>query len=681
MNLVSFSRESLNMKSSVWSGRLSSKFSYILLLALIYVMLPQDTFAASGCPWSDYSNLDQITWVPERGVIHYKIRVYQTWGGNGNRDCGWGEDGYPLTLTQNTTQKHVISINIDDEGHNNGCTIDGRGLVYNFYTEDAPSAQGGNKEKTYYYDFEVPVTQADLGKSVTVDLKGYWWKRGITGEGKDEEYDIPSFRQFTLNIPDNPGLQITNVHYDCAQTAAGEDLPVLYFDWKRTNNSTWVANQGVVFLCEGNSHEPTANEGVTGCYADTPSSLYVKVTNKDGNHNANKYYTYKLRQEIGLQIENINGISSDILYAYESDLMVVNAYSQVSDINVIEDSAGIFLTWKIPSAPTSNYDDSPFVITMGKTINGEKTEEEIEVAYQPDVTDYRYQIPASVGNIMYDFSIGRGTTKDLECFDMFNRRLSVEINYGKHVYPNSPKAIVSSDQSSVKIKWEKTGRIWTEGTQFKLVKTDLTTSESTEIDLTKEIFVEGSYVDSVEFCSAYRYKLVLIPGKDADEKSFEMEDVTTGGCPQVYLTLYDGANGKTDILIDQCNRFKIGFEPEKGWSIESVSYNGEDVTEQLQEDDYYETPEVTANSTLSVVYKKSSSTDVSMPVNSLTRVWTNDRKVIIGNAQTDTEVTVYDMMGRLVYSGKVDSEQMMIDTLGTGIFIVKVGNETFKVSL
>ena len=70
-----------------------------------------------------------------------------------------------------------------------------------------------------------------------------------------------------------------------------------------------------------------------------------------------------------------------------------------------------------------------------------------------------------------------------------------------------------------------------------------------------------------------------------------------------------------------------------------------------------------------------------MRTNSSLRVWVNDGKVIVGNAQIGSEVTITDMMGRTIFMGKVDSSEMELDFLGKGIFLVKVEDEAFKVSL
>lgn len=148
----------------------------------------------------------------------------------------------------------------------------------------------------------------------------------------------------------------------------------------------------------------------------------------------------------------------------------------------------------------------------------------------------------------------------------------------------------------------------------------------------------------------------------------------------IFLTVKDGANGRMDFLIGECKTQKIRIVPETGWVVGALSFNGDDVTNQLQ-DGFYETPAVMENSTLSVVYKKITLTNAPSPAYSLLRVWTNNDNIIIRNAQAGSNITVSNMLGSIVYSGKVDSSDMSININGEGIFLVDIDGEIFKISL
>ena len=99
------------------------------------------------------------------------------------------------------------------------------------------------------------------------------------------------------------------------------------------------------------------------------------------------------------------------------------------------------------------------------------------------------------------------------------------------------------------------------------------------------------------------------------------------------------------------------------------------------QDDLYETPEISENSTISIVYKKDDETRAPKHVNSLSHVWTNNGTIVIGNATLGSSVIISDILGRIVYSGTISSNEETISLLGSGVFIVNVNGEVFKVSL
>ena len=120
--------------------------------------------------------------------------------------------------------------------------------------------------------------------------------------------------------------------------------------------------------------------------------------------------------------------------------------------------------------------------------------------------------------------------------------------------------------------------------------------------------------------------------------------------------------------------------PEKDWAIESVSFNGKDVTNELVSNTY-QTPEILENSTLSVVYRKSILTNAPKRSNNALRLWVNNGSIVISNAQIGANITVTNMLGNVVYSDEADASEMTIELPNSGVFIVIVDGETFKVAL
>lgn len=146
------------------------------------------------------------------------------------------------------------------------------------------------------------------------------------------------------------------------------------------------------------------------------------------------------------------------------------------------------------------------------------------------------------------------------------------------------------------------------------------------------------------------------------------------------LTIQDGSNGKLDLLVGECKKQKIRITPEKGWLIGSVSFNGKDVTDML-DDSIFETPEILQNSVLSIVYKKEEPSKVAAPSNSLMRILNRDGNVVISNAPLGLPVTITNLWGAVIYSGKVNSNEMIIEMIGEGVYLVNVAGEIYKIAL
>ena len=72
-------------------------------------------------------------------------------------------------------------------------------------------------------------------------------------------------------------------------------------------------------------------------------------------------------------------------------------------------------------------------------------------------------------------------------------------------------------------------------------------------------------------------------------------------------------------------------------------------------------------------------TGVNDAVASVTTVWTDGNTIYVRGAESDVEV--YDMLGRLIASKRGGQENIQISVPQKGIYVVKVGTETHKVEL
>ena len=107
-----------------------------------------------------------------------------------------------------------------------------------------------------------------------------------------------------------------------------------------------------------------------------------------------------------------------------------------------------------------------------------------------------------------------------------------------------------------------------------------------------------------------------------------------------------------------------------------MSFNGTDVTTQITENKYT-TPQITGNSELIVVFKQSSAIN-DMKLDSNVKVFASSRAISIAGATAKSNVSIYSTDGKLLKSAHGNARFTMDNT---GVYIVKVDNEVFKVSL
>lgn len=69
-----------------------------------------------------------------------------------------------------------------------------------------------------------------------------------------------------------------------------------------------------------------------------------------------------------------------------------------------------------------------------------------------------------------------------------------------------------------------------------------------------------------------------------------------------YLTIKDSNNGTVDLKVKLGEKYTLMISPKNGRTVKNVYYNDDDVTKQLDANNCFTTPAISANSTLRVVY-------------------------------------------------------------------------------
>ena len=149
-----------------------------------------------------------------------------------------------------------------------------------------------------------------------------------------------------------------------------------------------------------------------------------------------------------------------------------------------------------------------------------------------------------------------------------------------------------------------------------------------------------------------------------------------GDASGLYLTIKQADSGCVKQEVTMGSSYTFLIEPSEGWSMHSVSFNGTDVTGQVV-DGKYITPAITKDSELNIVFKQGSSSVKEVEATHNVKVAANGGTLNISGADESDYVKVYSMNGSLVESAKGNTSF----PLGSGVYIIRVGNETFKVAM
>ena len=145
-----------------------------------------------------------------------------------------------------------------------------------------------------------------------------------------------------------------------------------------------------------------------------------------------------------------------------------------------------------------------------------------------------------------------------------------------------------------------------------------------------------------------------------------------------YITIRMGDGGVLKQSVEVGKTYLYKVESDEGWTVNTLTFNGEDMTGQLL-DGQFSTPEITGDAELNVVFKQEASNIKSMKQTetSKVKVYAYNGTVKVAGAEDDAEVEVYNAGGIRIAEGEGNCSI----SLDSGIYIVKVGNDTFKVSL
>ena len=453
----------------------------------------------------------QNSWIsqwydPVNATIVLDIRVYQSWGGGDDGHCGFiGDDGY-LTVT---VAGYGIKINgrsgtwnTDDDLEKYVKNDDGETLNKDVSVEWlGPRVVTSNGKSAYYLKITVPLTQDRIGKDQEVYYNGKWWRRTKTATDQKVE--------FTEIVDTRYGCTptiITNAYYGVKQNKPGYFI-VWKKDGKADKNS--IDRYGYYFICDSEGKEINGTDSLVG--SQTSGSLFVPTERMS----LDNFSDYKVKQKYTPSNNN------KVTYSTLSDSYTRPAYPQVKEISADynQTTRKVKVNWNLSAAPTQNCIEDNMVLTIKSTDKATNTANTTtqNIKYMAGKTAYSYEFDVPLGRSMnYEFRVKRSHTGNSDVWNnAFSKSTSLDVST-KHsnVTAGSVHAVLDEEAKTATITWQTNGDTWSSGTKAVLTRLNVTTNTTDNIELSKEEFLSGKYVDDmIMVCNEYRYRLSVKPAE------------------------------------------------------------------------------------------------------------------------------------------------------------------------
>lgn len=147
----------------------------------------------------------------------------------------------------------------------------------------------------------------------------------------------------------------------------------------------------------------------------------------------------------------------------------------------------------------------------------------------------------------------------------------------------------------------------------------------------------------------------------------------------VYLSIRQAEGGVVKHAVNVGERYTYLIELDNEWKVNTVTFNGEDVTEQLI-DNAYTTPALTSSSILRVSYE-STNTAMVAPFASSMKVYGQSGTIVVKGATVGDVLYIYGVDGILEKTVIADSDELRINVQGGQTYIVKTAEKAFKLAL
>ena len=150
-----------------------------------------------------------------------------------------------------------------------------------------------------------------------------------------------------------------------------------------------------------------------------------------------------------------------------------------------------------------------------------------------------------------------------------------------------------------------------------------------------------------------------------------------GGTPD-YLTICQADNGAVKIAVDLGRTYRVQIEPTEGWTIHSVTINGTDMTDQLDENYTFTTPTLTGSTVLNVAYEQAAS-KVEETHSHTIKVRGHEGIIFIEGTEQGDRIVIYTTDGTAVAETQAEGSTTEIAVESGQLYMVQIANKVVKI--
>ena len=149
----------------------------------------------------------------------------------------------------------------------------------------------------------------------------------------------------------------------------------------------------------------------------------------------------------------------------------------------------------------------------------------------------------------------------------------------------------------------------------------------------------------------------------------------------IYLTIQQADNGYVRLSVNEGDTYRLQIVAAEGWKVHTVTFNDEDVTENITKEGFFTTPAMLDDAVLNIAFEQMGNSEVNNARANAIKVYGSNNQLHISGTEQGDHIAIYDTKGILVTRQVAYAETIDIEVEANKIYIVKVSDKIVKIQM